>query len=99
MVAGQSCLACPSVCSTSFHIRCLYGPHLPFFKIGNKKWSLDACCRRSVAVVRLLKLLRGYGTLTARGKQGFFVTLRGVHVVVSRASQPAMSPEPGNSGH
>jgi hypothetical protein len=71
MVAGQSCLAGPSVCSTSFHIRYLYGPHLPFFKIGNKKESLDACCRRSVAVVRLLKLLRGYGTPIARGKQDF----------------------------
>ena len=50
-VAGQSCLAGPSVCSTSQHVRFLGGPHSSFPRIRNKKASIDACCRR-LAVVR-----------------------------------------------
>jgi len=42
MVAGQSCIAGPSVCSTAFHPRRLYRLHLPCASRGNKKdahWS------------------------------------------------------------
>jgi hypothetical protein len=37
MVAGQSCIAGPSVYFASHHVRFLCEPHLPFFRIGNKK--------------------------------------------------------------
>ena len=37
MVAGQSCIAGPSVYLPSYRIRFLYSLHLPFFRIGNKK--------------------------------------------------------------
>jgi hypothetical protein len=37
MVAGQSCIAGPSVYFASHPVQFLYEPHLPFFRIGNKK--------------------------------------------------------------
>src|SRR2546428_14185204 len=46
MVAGQSCIAGPSVYFPSCHIRFLCEPHLPFFKIGNKKGASKGDGRR-----------------------------------------------------
>ena len=49
MVAGQSCIAGPSVCFPWCHVRFLYEPHLPFSRIGNKKCTADAVCGKSAS--------------------------------------------------
>ena len=82
-VAGHSCLASPSVCSTSFQVRCLDGPYLPFFRMGNKKGVArrllqeERCGRAPVKVLAWV----WYTNCTRRAK--FFVSLRVICVAVS----------------
>ena len=95
MVAGHSCLASPSVCSTSFQVRCLDGPYLPFFRMGNKKGVArrllqeERCGRAPVKVLAWV----WYTNCTRRAK--FFCIPKSHMCRCFRASSPTMSPGPG----
>jgi len=62
MVAGQSCIAGPSVCFPSCYARLLSGLHLPFFIIGNKK----SAYRRGLWKERVCGCLHGASAHTLR---------------------------------
>jgi len=80
MVAGQSCIAGPSVCFPSYYVRFLYGSHLPFSRIGNKRYTpASVACGKSIARVHSGHLhfyqvaYSLYTTLTAYREQAFFL--------------------------